>query len=321
MEVNLISSFQKGDKIGGDKYGYSTGGWLLLRALEKEGVEISPDAHICIHYTPPHFFKPIKGRVNVLFTMWEAEDLPDDLLFAFKEADVVIVPSRNSRDAIRRAGILTPVYICRHAVDTEFYYYKERSFSEVFRFLWLGAPNIRKGYDLATSAFFNVFHGKQENVELYIKSTRHFGQEGIITHLSKYQTVLDTRNLDREALRGVYWSSHIFLCTSRGEGANLCALEAMSSGIPVIAPSWGGMRDYMKREISFPVKYHKIDIEYGIETKMVEANQDDLERILWFVYNNFSKVLQRGRVASDYVRKNFSFSCMGNRMREILEEL
>lgn len=320
---DLISMLGYSLPISGNVYGYHTASELAKRSLTEAGVEFSPDSEICLQYTPPHWFKEFEGKINVIFSMWEAEDIPPDLLGSFRNADYVIVPSRNTKDAIRRGNVLTPVYICSQACDTEFYTYtdrKERGVGGTMRFLWVGAPNARKGYDLAIQAFYDAFHKTDAKVEFYVKSTLE-GKEGDLTPMTKFDTIVDTRNFSREQLRELYWSSHVLLYPSRGEGAGLPLLEAMSTGMPVIAPAYSGMRDYMLPGISYPVKWTLIDCEYGVVTKVCEVDMDDLVQTLQKVYLTLPQALIKGKKASEFVRQYHSVSAMGRTLLNILREI
>lgn len=308
---------------GGNVYGYQTAARITREGLVLAGVEFSEDAKVCLQYTPPHWFTPLEGKINVLFSMWEAENIPPDLLGAFEKADYVVVPAKNTRDAIRRGGVATPVAVCTQACDTDFFGFRERPFTGlggVVRFLWVGAPNIRKGYDLAIQAFYDAFHKTGEKVELYVKSTLE-GKDGKITPLTKFNALVDTRDFTREELRELYWSAQVFLYPSRGEGAGLPLLEAMSTGLPVIAPNYSGMRDYMLPDHSYPVKWSLVDCEYGVETRVCEADLDDLTEVVRKVYDHLPDALEKGRKAAVYVRACHDKGLMGLRLLRILEAI
>jgi len=319
----IISKFT--GKPGGNTYGYYTGVRLLKRALESVGVEINPDAKIQIHYTSPHFYSSSLDKVNVIYTMWETEDLPSDLWDAFIEADYVIVPSENSRTAILKAGIQTPVFVCHHGIDTEFFTYTERVYKppcEPFcpRFLWVGAPNIRKGYDLVVKAFYWAFCKPNVEAELYIKSSL-YRKQGEETYLRQFRTIIDTRNLSPKALLDLYKSAHVFLYPSRGEGAGLPPLEAMSTGLSVVAPPFTGMQDYIMESHAYPLRYILREANYGVSTKVAESDLDFLINILVHIYYNLGEAMEKGKKASNFVREHFSLEVMGKRLYEILQEI
>lgn len=326
MKIDVVLSDKWKNRItgraGGNTHGYTNAALLMIRAVEQFGIEVVEGATLCVHYTSAPFFESEEKRVNILYTMWEAEDLPHSMRESIASADYLIVPSKNSKDVIKKAGISVPVYVCHQAVDTDFYECKIRNWTsgDKVRYLWVGAPNIRKGFDLAIRAFHHAFHGTDANVELYIKSS-FFKREGEITELPRHKAIIDTRNLSLEGLKELYYSAHVFFFPSRGEGAGLTPLEAMATGLPVIAPPYTGMKDYMHPAHSYPVGYHLENAHYGLDTKLCEAEQDELIFRLKYTYSHLLEALRKGQMAADFVREFFTLEEMGRRMQEILEKI
>lgn len=155
--------------------GYS----FLSRMLHKYGdkhFEYTPDADIALTITSADQFNPVAGKVNVLFSMWEFLDLPKCYIESLEKADYIIVPSAFCRDLFKRYTD-KPVYVCHLGVEPKEYPYFDRANSynafinkqHKFRFLWVGAPNPRKGYPLILEAI-KVFE-KFDGVEIYLKTT------------------------------------------------------------------------------------------------------------------------------------------------------
>ena len=328
MKVNVILPDrwinEKTGRAGGNSLGYASAASSTIKALESVGVPISKAAKLRVHYTSPHFFEPERGYVDILFTMWEAEDMPHDLLDGIAQADYVVVPSRNSKDCIKKAGIPVTIYVCKQAIDTDFWEYRQRTVphysEEAVRYLWVGAPNIRKGYDLAVKAFHHAFYESGANTELYIKSS-FFKKDGEITRLDKHNAIVDTRNLSLEGLRELYWSAHVFFFPSRGEGAGLPPLEAMCTGLPVIAPPYTGMKDYMYPAHSYPVEYQMTVAHYGVSTKICECVMGDLVEKLRVTYNRLPEAFKKGEKARRFVLREFNLTQMGTRLKEIFEKI
>ncbi len=104
-------------------------------------------------------------------TMWEFLDLPNSYLAAFDKADAIIVPSSFCKELFK-PHTSRPVYTCWEGVDPEIYKFKKRIApfpTNKFRFLWVGAPNPRKGYPFILEAVKVI--EQTPNVEIYIKTT------------------------------------------------------------------------------------------------------------------------------------------------------
>ena len=93
----------------------------------------------------------------------------------------------------------------------------------------------------------NMGHQIRENILQYRKR---LGFVGVTAPL-----MLITNKLDRKKLSGVYTLGHAFVLPTRGEGVGLPFIEALSSGIPVIATGWGGQMDFINERNSFLVNY------------------------------------------------------------------
>lgn len=316
----------KEGKTGGDAYGYFIGTNIVARALKGAGVEITPDADLYIHYVSPHFFKPVEGKVNILYTMWEYERLPDEFVETLNQADYVLAASEWLKRVYKNNGVFRTIYTCRQGCDTEFYEYKLRDWRPLrergkpLRFLWLGAPSQRKGWDLAIRGFHKAFFGTHRTVEFYIKSSI-FGSVGAVTKMSRYSTTVDSRNVSFQELREIYYSAFAFLFPSRGEGLGMPPLEAMATGLPVIAPAYSTMQDYMLKEHSYPVSFTKRVVDVGVRTTCAEVIIDDLVETLRYLYDHPKEAMRKGLKASIFVGEQFSLQRMSERLLQVLTKV
>jgi glycosyltransferase involved in cell wall biosynthesis len=192
---------------------------------------------------------------------------------------------------------------------------------EKFRFLWLSAPNMRKGVDEAIKAFVGEFKSKGLNAELYIKSTL-FEAEGKLLDWSKeFSAVVDTRMISKEELRELYWSADCLVYPSKGEGAGMIPMEFMSCGGVVLAPPYSGMKDYMFKEFSMPLQFTMQDAHYGCQTRVAHVNMEDLRKKMAWIFYNRTLINVYGLRASAFVKERFSLSVMAKNFKSYLEEV
>ena len=115
-------------------------------------------------------------------------------------------------------------------------------------------------------------------------------------------TILGRRSDVKELLN----ASDLFIHSSRGEGCSNAILEAMSSGLPVIATSTGGTPEIVTSEFGYLFEFKDADKLYTLIKLMVE----DREKL---------KVM--GRMAKDYAIKNFSVKEMINNYEDIIDKV
>lgn len=299
---------QPGD-VTGNALGYNTHNRYMMRFTEPF-IEKTHEAAIALHITSAEFFRPIPGKVNVLFTMWEFLDIPPSYVKSISLADALIVPSTFCRDLFRKYTE-KPIYVCHEGVDKDLFKFHSRrapqvSNGERFRFLWLGASNPRKGYPLVLEAI-KVFE-KYPHLEIYLKTTMpkltwkdafkkwwehrknimYDGKKRIalsrifrrlpkpvmsnkVTVMGKHKNIIfDTRKLSTDDLIKLYQSTHCFLFPTLGEGWGLPLSEAMATGCPSIATPVTGCSDFFDEQVGYGIK-HSI-IEQDLPNYNVRAN-------------------------------------------------
>ena len=162
--------------------GYATHNNMMKKYSERY-FDYDENAKIALTITPADHFVPIPGKFNILFTMWEALNVPDTYIKSLNNADLILVPSRFCRD-IFKPLTTKPVEVCWEGIEPDKFPFKEREFPYVttkaglipkkddgkrFRILWLGAPNPRKGYH-SMMELIKVFENIPE-FEIYLKTT------------------------------------------------------------------------------------------------------------------------------------------------------
>ena len=120
-----------------------------------------------------------------------------------------------------------------NTIDTDFFHYQPRKplSGRLFRFCCLANNWPMKGYDILIPAFRQLKESGK-NVELHIAGRgtdsaefRSMLSDGMVTH----------GLINKEAVRELLYQSDALVLASRSEVQPLSLLEAMSTGIPVIA--------------------------------------------------------------------------------------
>ena len=120
-----------------------------------------------------------------------------------------------------------------NTINTDFFHYQPRPTSEVrpFRFCCVADYSYRKGYDVLLPAFQTV-RMQHPDAELHIAG-KDTDKDAFRDHLSSGVKVYG--QLDRTGVRQLLYECDALVLASRSEVQPLVLLEAMSTGIPVIA--------------------------------------------------------------------------------------
>lgn len=338
----------------GNGYGYTTHARMLREACERAGVESAEDGEVAVHIITPDNFRPVPGRKNLLYTMYEATTLPEGWKGPLQVADLIVVPCRQNRDFFRQYTKV-PIEVCWEGVDTELYRYVERKAPMVdpFIFLWVGAPNPRKGFGHAGQAWDEWGHSGRmpRNAWAYFKTSGiggvneipdraakmakggdvldDRGKDGYLIRYPAMHSYVDTRNLSPAELFGLYERAHAFMLPSMGEGFGLTLAEAMSTGLPCIFTPWGGPRDFCSEKEGFPVKwrFRAVNVvRFGDDgsrhiadsTYAASADYKDVMRRMEQIYADYPAARARGRRAAERIRAGFTWDISAARFMEII---
>lgn len=154
----------------GNALGYGTHVSFMKKYCSKL-MDLVDEADIAVQICPADFFFYVKGKFNVLFTMWEFLEIPNKYIANIQRADAIVVPSSFCRDLFRKYTD-RPIYVCHEGVEAGSFPFYQRTIPKRdgrFRYMWCGAPNPRKGYTLILEAL-KLFEN-EPGVEIYIKTT------------------------------------------------------------------------------------------------------------------------------------------------------
>lgn len=322
---------------GGNAYGYSTHNRKLMEAVEaRPDCELSPDARVSFALTTSDRYERIPDRFNFLLTMFETDTLPTAYVEGLQYADHIIVPCNHNKWLF---GKYTdkPIDVCWEGVDLNDYPFEQRRFpiGRPFRFLWLAAPNVRKGWECLIAGW-KAFHdvnrawitaqrqsyvlNPQPLFELYIKTTV---TEKLETDIPG--VVWDSRNLSIEELRDLYESAHCFVLPTMGEGFGLTLAEAMASGCPCVSTSITGTADFFDNNVGYVIKVeeekHHVEID-GVTHGVYMPDPNSMVEQMKQCYDDYAtgRAQRKARRARKRIEEQITWDISADRLVKIIRD-
>ena len=314
MRFDWITEIDEAEAVG-RALGYGSAIKHITAALLEAGAEFDEAAPVAITMTPPHlFYKRDRSEFSWCFTMHEFDVIPPQFKPALT-ADGVIVPCHHNKDLIQRYGYEGQVKVCGLGVDPQAYKYKEREFGrgQRFRFLWLGASDKRKGWELLVQAFQEEFK-PWEPVELYIKTT---GQraDGIAQMGKAY---FDGRRLPADEVPQLYYDAHAFVFPSYGEGFGLPALEAMASGALVIAPRHTGLAEFVNEQTAMVIECGRARATYGLDVIVQAPKIKSMRKLMRRAFQKYDYTRETRRRGAYLAHSSFTWPKAATRLLNIV---
>ncbi len=179
-----------------------------------------------------------------------------------KQVDEVWVPSTFVRGAFLEAGIAAErVAVVPNGVDVSLYRPNARKVKlntkKRFKFLFVGGPFWRKGFDVLLAAYGRAFT-RSDDVSLVVKSVPDFWTSAGAQQLAEFrgrsgapEVLQIVQSLEPGHMAGLYSACDCLVHPYRAEGFAICVAEAMASGLPVIVTGAGGTTDYCNDQTAF----------------------------------------------------------------------
>jgi len=318
----------------GNGKGYTVHNNNMREQAVKHGAELSSieDCEIALDVVIPPTYRPVPGKFNVLFTMYEMDQIPPNWIPYIQRADMLIVPCQHNKHIFAQ-HFDGPIEVCQEGFNPKDFPYVKRetpAADKHFNFLWVGASNPRKGYEFLCGAWDLWLNTQPQDVinktRLIMKTTKAKEDESI---KSMFNSIIDNRKLPFEELKAIYYAAHAFVLPSLGEGWGLTLHEAQASGLPCIYTPWSGPVDFMLPKSSYPLKFKiggmaaiRIGTDGSRERQHIgNVAKPDVFHIvkrMEQVYYDYERATAKAKKAAAHLHEHFTWDDSGDVFMEIL---
>lgn len=222
----------------------------------------------------------------------------------YSSSDALICVSGSLAERVlKRFG--KDAHIVNNLVDTtSFFVGRGINTTSEFRFISVGNLTHNKGFDILLEAFSKADFGLRTYLDIYGGGSCHSVIEHKIKSLGLTENVFLNGEINREEIADAMRNSDVFVLASRSETFGVVFIEAMSTGLPVVATCCGGPEDFVNDEngILVPVD----DVE-ALSQALVYMRRNHI---------NFDRC-----VIAERTREKFSPSTIVGHLEIIYEEL
>ncbi len=214
----------------------------------------------------PKNYKLITTKYKCGMLVYETTEAPPSWIpYINKHLDILFLPNEFNKKIFLDAGVKEEIIrVVPYGVNNFVFKPKAQgqkpeeapARKKTFRFLCVAMPQKRKGLDVLIPAFENIFGGRS-GAELIIKFPYKPGNSryDYIPKAGSENIRFLTGEFSEKQMAKLYQSADCFVLPSRAEGFGMIYIEALASGLPVIATGWGGHMDFLNEKNAALINY------------------------------------------------------------------
>lgn len=265
------------------------------------------------------------SSVTVAHSMWEFTTLDNcklrsSLRRRLKDYDLVV-----GYDAVS-SGALEPYVTTKLATVQGGYWPQKwparpRDWSGTLNFCMVGALGARKDPFVAIDAFREL-RAEHPGLDMTLNLKTvvpglHSRLQDVVPGLKIFYEVWP-----EEVLRDFYYSQHILLAPSRGEGKNLPALEMLSTGGTVMASSFGGHLQWLSPEFAYPIDVTLSPLSPDLPNCLwAKASKKHLKELMLHAYHHRSELQRKAELGAEIIPAMCSWPKAIDRLMDRIAEL
>ena len=301
----------------------------------------SPDDYHITYTIPPNLVKTAAKRKIHIYN-YETTIMPNgwaDLMN--KYTDLILPSSVFMRNVFTKNGVnKDKMCVLPHGVNTALYNptVAPAEINDKFKFLIVGIPHVRKGYDILLQAFAEEF-ASSEPVCLVIKTDkksdprkRHHYEIDIMQEIARVQQNASTPEItlisgEYDSLAGLYNACDCYVSPTRSEGFGMTMLEALACKKPVISTGYGGHLDYLDTNNSYLLNYKIVPAirgtqywHYSDKATIAQPDKEHLKQLMRHIYNNREEAKKKAEKGYNKVVSRYTWKNVAEQFTEFVEK-
>lgn len=270
-------------------------------------------------------FRRLPGRFWG-YTMYEVDKLPDEWVESVNHCcERLLVPCTHNALLFKQAGVRVPIHEIPLGIDpVEFPILPPPAKRDrPYTFMCLGDRGLRKGVEVAISAFCQAFPDVSEPVQLVIKSRKN--GLPILDNASFVGVNISIIHDDSTSMADIYSQADCFIFPSYGEGWGIPPREAAAMGIPTIVPRHTGLEvgiDHWATRIieRYALQDASVDINYPKGSQWYVPDTDELVAHMRWVYENQDEACQQAGQNAVWLHAHQTWCHAGQELISLVEE-
>ncbi|RLC76989.1 MAG: hypothetical protein DRI61_12320, partial [Chloroflexi bacterium] len=280
-----------------------------------------------------------EDKENYAYVVYESKVLDKELkeILSSMPWNKIIVPSEFVKDVLVDNDIKKPISVVPHV-------FKEYEplpiqgldrYTSKLKFYTINDWTPRKNLPALIRAYFETFT-KSDDVVLIVKTSSWiYPRDKIAQEISRIKMdftdapdiVLLFGFFDDGQISYLHKIGDVFVSATHSEAWGLTGFEAMGYGNPVIQTFWGGTKDYMNYEISYPISEGVEDYlhieppftpQHGDNDIWFYPDMNRFKEVMRYCYEHIDEAKERGKKAREHIRRNYSLDVISKRFREVL---
>lgn len=311
------------------------------------------ETDLALHFTMPTLCRPRAGKINVNYTMFEADRIPREWVHAAAPHARIIVPTRSSFDAWTAGGIAEKkLRIVPLGVDAVFFgepapplpivLPNGRALSSyAHRFLNIGDLRPRKNHLGLLRAWTRATNRDDDAVLIVKVSAAHPRSLQLFqADIARMQqrlgrslhdaapVVFLIHPLAEDELRSLYRSATHYFSMSCGEGWDFPMIESAVAGLQLIAPRHSAYLEYLGEDDAVWIPAARVPAI--IECLAGAEDRRWFDGACWWRPDEDAAIAALRRILNgspptrsprDRITRDFGWENAGARLHEVLEEL